>query len=743
MGLARWREWTTPHQRQIEVVGMHFVYGDRVSMAYGVQAILLPASRCQSDSLSCLSGWNMEYSYTTQNIAKKIVDLLIDWYLKKVYASPWLFLVLMSLIPTKGNCAEFNYFKLTDIEGSLRLGYSLSDTDVEQVDGSKTYERRPSTKQELTLNTKSYFFHPNLLEMELGCGVRFEQEKLENDYGSNESRGTYYDFNGQFSFLKNKPYPLRLYFVDSNPSQAIGIAGNMTLEEKIYGFDFALLHPLVDTPINLHMEHRNTSGEGFEVLVDDSVDTLSVRVSGSFSDYGYGQLGFSNVTERSGSGSMNLPIQESRSDTREFEWDGRFTFGPEQNLKLTNTLVISANEQSNFSDRDTTRFALNMTWDHTDKMRSFYNYNYTENQYDVDRSSNQQISIGAFTEVTESLVLNGSLRASRDVNTGFERKSKGINGSVEYNSEISERWAMSSSYSAIFDVNDQTSDTAYVPVIGENHIMSGLLTVTLSNEYVVPASIVVSNETRTQIYVENIDYVLTQIGTEIRIERLSSGNILDGQTVLIDYNYETGGTFDYNEMIQSLSLRYSLDKRYNYSILYTTDRQIIQSGIPTKSLNSIERYRFETDAQLPINKSMDYGWRLEFERRIDKLNPFIRSAIDLNFNTRLPFVAGVANLSTGYEDIDNELSIYDIRETYYSALISARPGWGSTANMELTHRRDTGGETPKISNYFTLSYAWTRGRLSFLVRGKHSTEKQDGSSRSHSILEASLIREFR
>lgn len=692
---------------------------------------------------TCFSNRDVFYLCLGGCVVKVLTGRVADRNLKTACGFQWLLIMLMMLNPTKGECAEFSLFKLTGIEGAMKLGYSLRETDLDQPDGTSTYEKRPSTEQELTLVTSSYVFHPNLLEMELGGGVRFEQDSLENNTGAIDTKGTYYNFSGRWKFLKSKPYSFNLYFTQQNPTKAVGLAGALAIETKSYGMGVLLRQPLISTPITLNVDHIQSYGESSYSIIDDTTDSVSLGIRKNIGDYGNARLGFSSVEQKSASGSLNLPLQASESNTDSMDWNSRLVFGDKRNITLTNYLLLTRNEQSNALNRDQANFYNHLTWDINDTLQTYNTYNYSNTRYGDDDTTNQSIVLGSTNNISDAWSINTFIDTTNEKNVGFEKTTNGLSGSFIYRGDLNDRWSASAAYTALLRLHSQESDISSITVLDESHVLNGLTSVLLDEEFVLPGSVMVSNITHTQTYVENVDYQLTVVGDEIRIERLATGNIADGETVLIDYVYEAGGTYDYKEIGQSLSIIYSLDRLYNFSMFYSNNKQSLQSGISVRPLSSVEKYRFGADALLPITKSMEYGWKLEFERRLEEIHPYRRASLDLNFNSSLPFFASVANLSTGYEYIDNELSENDIKESYYTAILSARPDWYGIASLELTHRRDTGGEDFKSSTYAALGYSWRRGKLGISMLGKHTKELQGNTSRTHTLVEVQLTRHFR
>ncbi|MCB0313453.1 MAG: hypothetical protein KDH84_09350, partial [Calditrichaeota bacterium] len=68
----------------------------------------------------------------------------------------------------------------------------------------------------------------------------------------------------------------------------------------------------------------------------------------------------------------------------------------------------------------------------------------------------------------------------------------------------------------------------------------------LANPLVDPGSVVLSDETQTVIYVENIDYVLISRGDFLEVQRIPGGQIADGATVYIDYRAQQQADYQFD-----------------------------------------------------------------------------------------------------------------------------------------------------------------------------------------------------
>lgn len=652
-------------------------------------------------------------------------------------------LTLILCSPSSGNCEEFRFFKLTGIRGEMNLDYTFKRTEQEDADGVVSNEKRPAWQQELNLDTYSYFFHPNLLQMELGAGVRFKQDELETGYSTTQSKDRVYNFHGRWDLLKYKPYPISVHYSLSHPETSSGFADSMTVETESYGMSLYLRPPVVSTQMRMNAEHTQHQGESSSSIVDDQTDSFLYSVRFDIGDSGSGDLALSTSSNTSASGSKDLPIQESSSDTDSLDWSSRMKFGKKDNIDLSNYLYLSRNEESLTQDRDYLSFNNHVRWEYDESLTLSNDVKYSATQYETSESDNVGIGLGAAKRIGQAWHVSSHASANKGTATDFDESIQGLKGDIGYRDKINERWTMSANYSAGLRYVSQVSQRDTIQVLDEAHVLTGLAAVALSNEYVMAGTVTVSNLTHSQTYVENIDYRLTLIGAVTRIERLASGNITDGETVLLDYEYDSGGTYDYRDFTQSANLLFSLDGYYNISMGYSQGRPTLTSGIPTIELQPYDSYFLDANARVPINRISEYGWGLRFEQLDEERSPFTRAELNLSYSTLLPFFSASARLGSEYEATDHELSPNDVKELRFLASVYMRPSRRSVASLEFTTRRDNGGEELKQLSDLVLNYNWQRGRLAFEMSGRYLEEQQGTTTRTSTEFNATLTRKFR
>lgn len=650
--------------------------------------------------------------------------------------------VLLTTVPAIGMSVEIAPFKLTDTEGAVELRYLFREREVASVDGRYLFERRPIMEQQVNFRTQGYVYHPSFLDLELSGSVRAVQQSLESSYEESSDSSLLYDIGARFHVLKNKPYPLTLYYLRNNPSEAIGLADRLALEGKSYGFNFSLLDPLTPFPVNLQAEHRELSGAGASRVVDDTVDRFSAAVQGRFGENGFGRLGYSEVHQESASGSLFLPIRSTWTNTRSVDWNGRFTLGGRDQFGITNLITYTAQEQSDVADRNDLRVLADVTWDHGSPLRSYYRYALLRGEIGEDVTVNQNVSAGFSYSADEGFGGALGVDGSREESPGFEANSYGFSGSLDHRRHFGGYGEFRTGYTLGYRENAQRADQERIDIVGERLVLAGTGAVPLGNEYAVTDTVVVSSELRTQVFVENVDYRLLTVGTEVRIQRLASGGIEDGQIVLVDYAFLSGGTFDYNNLSQSVNLRYTFAKHYGLYARYAENRQKLINGTPSRPLNSSEALVVGSDAGVPLGGGMEFGWLAEREERFDDINPFTRDTLDLYLNLSLPF-STFALLNARYERVENQRSMEDVNLRRYGITLRSQPWLRTDVLLELSKEEDTGGVLARRIDAASLAIAWRRRQLRIGLEAKYVSENQGEYRREDASIRATVTRQIR
>ncbi len=637
-------------------------------------------------------------------------------------------------------------FRLTSIDGYAAINY-LSDT-VRQGDGGATSRLAIATLQEeVFLNTHSYFYHPNFLKMDLGGGPLFVQNRFEVDGVVNRESSALYNLAGRLSFLEQKPYPFAVYYEHLNPTVTTSLTQSFTQTNTKTGATFSLREPLSPVLVDTEVFRLRSEGRSTTYVVDDDIEQASARLSTNFGPDSYGQLFYQVNRLLSASGNPDLPIVPSQVESRTASFDGRFLFGSKR--ELTYTQLIGMNSLSFVRpdflvEREDFRFSPDLRWQHSDSLTSFYHYSlYKSNETTAAattvEATNQTARAGLSHRVTDRLSATADVHARDDRITGLELRSYGTGVQGGYTRPW-EHAVLRLNAGLIYDQNDREATAALVNVTGEGITLVDAIPVTLAQEFIDTATIRVFNLARTQEYTLT-DYRIIVIGTRTQIQRLATGTILDGQQVLVDYAFQTGGTAGYRYLSQSYLASLTLYRYYTVYARYFGADYRLTSGAPTLPLNSSHNILYGLRVDQPLVSGASAGVEVMFERQEEEISPYRRQSYDAYL--QLPVWARISpRLSARRLFVEYANSPEDVDLTGWTVQLRANPWFYTSLTAESTYEEDTGGSLRRVIVRDSLGVEWRFRQLSIRGEGQYTREELGTFERERSVIRLTARREF-
>ncbi len=113
-----------------------------------------------------------------------------------------------------------------------------------------------------------------------------------------------------------------------------------------------------------------------------------------------------------------------------------------------------------------------------------------------------------------------------------------------------------------YDTEDVSGDDGRRLVLDETHTFRDPVDLTLLNRNVVRSGMVVTDAANRRVFTPGVDYTVIRQGTVTRIGRISSGAIADGDTVLVDYQYDTPA----DGRLDTIRVDFSLEQRFSIGL---------------------------------------------------------------------------------------------------------------------------------------------------------------------------------
>jgi len=645
--------------------------------------------------------------------------------------------IVLSAVPAATMATEIKTFRLTDVDSELALRYLFDEQTFYQTGTKTQQDTRPTFQEEYIIDTNSYVFHPNLLSMELGASLLFDQSRyatLDEESSNNEQLLGY---NARLDFLKKKAYPVSVYYDKRNPTVSVGLGGRFLQENIKYGTEMALLQPLSPVQVSLTAYRQLTRGEGFDQLIDDNLEHAQLRLYRPYGKGNHAQLSYQIDNRDSRTGSPNLPITSRTTSTTSAYFDSRNIFGGQRQVQLITN--ASYNTQQEYPKRRELRINPMVDWQHSEGLRSFYRINYNDT-VEEDIYITQGYLIGGLGYTGPENNASLDIHAEDNRSSSIDYVNIGSNYMLSHDEAVG-TGSIKISYSGSMDYRDQSSADTLFEVFGEEHEMIGTTPVTLKREFVDTASIEVWNTGRTQLYIEGLDYRLLDVGSQTQIQRMSSGNIISGQVVLVDYSYQTGGTFAMDLISNNLRLSWNPSRFYEIYVRYRDSKQKLRKGTPTIQLNSVNSLTWGARADQPFLSGINLGGEFYLENHQEDINPYYRQNYDAYIDLPLPRLTSL-RLSARRQIVDNENSIEDVDLTGYIFRLQTRPWLRARLSYESSYETDTGGSLDRTLKIQRFQLGWAFRQLSLTADASYSTEEQGVTDRQRWAIKCILSRRF-
>jgi hypothetical protein len=655
-------------------------------------------------------------------------------------------MVLVS-VPISASAARYEIiqtkpFGLLSVDGRVRIGYLFDERRNDSgLSGDSSSE--VTWEEELFLRTKSFVYHPGLLNIVLGGGPVFVQQRAEVGTESGSSSDTLFNIQSRLNFLELKNYPVSIYYDKSHPSVTRGSTTRFIVPNERYGVSGQLRSLFANTTaFNFDAYRYNAKGSGAGYSVDDQVEQAVFKASTSYRKSDKIHFKYDRWDQESASGSPGRPINRSNEKRRVAEVHLENFFGDDKRISISQLLAKLRRDITNtqVSTLDDYRYRGSMRWKHDEKTNSSLRLGYLDAERSSALSKSRSASYSIGKEFGNGVFAGGGGTYSTNENVGFERSDKALQGRVRYVYETIVG-PLSLSASMRKARVDQESTVSDIDVFDEAIVLVGTTPTDLENEFVVEGSVTVRNFTNTQDYIEGIDYRLFSTGSVTSIQRLINGEIADGETVLVDYRYATSGTAKYDTTDLGASANIALGRYLNAYIRHTSSDTDVISGELTNRINDRQRFEAGVDVR---NRPID-GWAVSGEYQYidqqDDLAPFVSNRLGANLTKRIWGRLSVS-VSLGYVQSEYENSNEDDDQATYGLSIGGSLFRGANAEYNVVYLEDVGGTLARKSLRQRVNFQWGFRRVRVILTGSYSDDELGTSVNTDNRVSLQITRDF-
>jgi hypothetical protein len=218
--------------------------------------------------------------------------------------------------------------------------------------------------------------------------------------------------------------------------------------------------------------------------------------------------------------------------------------------------------------------------------------------------------------------------------------------------------------------------------------------------------------------------------------------------VLIDYQYDTGGTYALSDFVNNFDLSWNLKNYFSVYARYFDSSPSLISGMPTAPLNPIQSTIFGSRADVPLEwdwVELKLGGYAEWEDRRELISPYQRSTFEAYVESSIPFITrGGIRVGARQQDTTYALTpLQDVDSTTYNLRFWSRFRNGIALSLDATRTSDRGA--PQVTRDYMMMSAkalWRIRRFLLTFDLSRTRETQGDRQSTHTVGEVRLRRDF-
>lgn len=490
-------------------------------------------------------------------------------------------------------------------------------------------------EESLSLEAKGYAFHPNILELALGGVFGLVQEDFTETVDGRKRSDSHYgdltEFDLDAQILKKRAYPMTVFAHRRRGIVPRPFRPSLETTTRDYGFTWQYVSK--KTPTSLRFNHTETTLSPLFILEQEEEgrqETTELRLESEYHYNDTDRLSFTYTYE-----SVDEEPYNIKYDADEVTLSHDLTMGGKRRHNLRSEFNYL--DQRGTIPIKRTRWREDLRLVHSDSLASRFRFEL------LDRTRGSRSATVA--DVKErSYRLTGSLRHQLfDSQTtqfqAFVQKQEfepdlqitRWGGQFNFNYRKTNPWGiLHANYAARLERTDQRGETRTAEVIDEVHTFRDPEPIVLGSRNVDVSSITIRAEDRVTFYQQGRDFTRRDVGDIVEIERVATGRIADGETVLIDYQYDVGGSFELDTVSQNFAIRQDFD--FGLTPYYQLEWQD-QTIRPADATSSVAEDLTAHVAGVEYEKA---SLRLfaEYEDRDSTISPLVSSRVGASYAHR-------------------------------------------------------------------------------------------------------------
>lgn len=628
-------------------------------------------------------------------------------------------------------------FGLTHWGGRLGVE-AVYRTEDQTSDGGSDFHRELRRFEEyIELTGEGFVYHPLFMDWRGQVRLGLLQQRYETDAGDGENVHDLlqeYDFDA--IFFQEKPVRILVNARRRDDVVRDLFSDVIHVEENRGGATVQFVNAIA--PAHITVDRQTMHRFGFSQDSDSTLNTAEARMrilpgSRFSTDLSYRHRDYhEDFRARNGFDLERTTDLESH----EFNLLNIARFGPRGRHRVTTTGHLY--DQTGTTETRTARFTQRADLALTRRLDTYLSGAFDRVEAASQTTSSQRVNAGLHHRLFESLDTFVDVRARR---TEFEESGEetDIGGGVRFAyRRTTPHGHLSAGYSIDVDQIDRGQTSGFRSVTDEAIVLADGQLTFLANRDVLLGTVVVTDAAGLRVYVDGLDYRLTEVGGRVQIERLLGGGIAGGETVLVDYDFEQEGDVSFTQLAQSVNVRHDWTEGLLQGLgLYYRYGDLRNSGETGES----EPLEFSSHTVGSIYRWRFLEWTEEFQDFDANISPYssLRSALMAQFQPwrRTQARVGAEHLTVNYRESGED----DTGLINLTAQINGQAGRHTTWNLQALQRFES-GRNEETATGLAAFLRWTYRKLSAEIGVRLEMRDRSGSERDNAMVFVAVTREF-
>ena len=441
------------------------------------------------------------------------------------------------------------------IKGEIEV-YAEKRSDEHKSAGNDRDSDTMVLQETLTLSTQGDVYHPNLMLYNAAVGVGLTQQKISSTQENGKTNGEILNYNLHTQILKTKKHPITFYTSRSEDLVSRQFLGSLKTERE--GTGIITSWRSEEWPMKFQYSTNSSKQDSLGETTDDFFirddERFTYSVKHDFSEKSHLSFEFerNDVTQES-----HLSNIETITDRYSILHD--WTFGDDDKYRLDS--YYSEIKQSGTFNYQNKRLQERLNIQHRDNFSTHYDLTFIDTDHYLSDSREVRALAGFEHQFYDSITTNFDVFTSNtDIDDEGTIKQKGGILSIDYQKK-NRFGTFLGSYAANRTDTSQEGSSTTRSVPSEIHTVDPLSlvpTVILNERNINIDTILVTDETRTTVYLRNDDYSISQLAggrVQLVFDLTGTNAIVNGQTIIVSYTYNTTQMRDDETFRQTLTLK--------------------------------------------------------------------------------------------------------------------------------------------------------------------------------------------